>query len=147
MRRRRPARPRADGFSLLEAIVALTVFAICAMALFGWMTVNQSALARVQARDASVRDGRAALAVLESVNPMEEPQGRRELPGGLEVQWDGTELVPRAAGMGPSGNTVVFDLALYELDVRAVRDGREVARFGLRRAGWETVRTLHDEDF
>ena len=142
------ARPRrrVSGFSLLEAIIALTIFSICAMALYGWLAINQSSLARVQERDAAVRDGRAALAALEAVNPMAEPQGSRKLPGELEFRWTSTEIVPGAPGTGPSGNTLVFDLALYELDVEVLRSGREVNHFSVRRAGWETVRTMFDED-
>ncbi|WP_282276974.1 prepilin-type N-terminal cleavage/methylation domain-containing protein [Stenotrophomonas sp. PS02297] len=135
------------GFSLLEAIVALTIFSICAMALYAWMSVNQTTLVRVQARDAAVRDGRAALAVLELVNPMAEPTGNRKLPGGLEVRWSSSEIVPRAPGMGASGNMLAFDLALYEMEVSALRKGREVTRFKMRRAGWKTARTMRDDNF
>lgn len=138
---------RQAGFSLLEAIVALTIFSICTMALYAWMSVNQTTLVRVQARDASVRDGRAALAMLELVNPMAEPTGDRKLPGGLEVRWSSSEIVPSAPGMGASGNMLAFDLALYEMEVSALRQGREVAHFKVRRAGWKTVRTMHDDNF
>jgi len=140
-------RGRQSGFSLLEAIVALTIFSICAMALYAWMSVNQTALVRIQARDAAVRDGRAALATLELVNPMSEPEGTRSLPGGLEVRWNGHEIVPAAPGTGAAGNLLAFDLALYELEVSAMRKGREVAHFTVRRAGWKTARTMRDEDF
>lgn len=145
-RRVRGARSRTDGFSLLEAIVALTVFSICAMALYGWLAVNQNALIRVQTRDMAVRDGRNALAALELVNPMAEPEGERELPGGLEVRWTSRELAARRPGTSPSGNELVFDLALYELDVQVLRSGREANRFTVRRAGWETARTWLDDD-
>lgn len=135
------------GFSLLEAIVALTIFSICAMALYGWLAVNQSALIRVQARDAAVREGRSALAVLETVNPMAEPTGERELPGDVVVRWTSTEIVERQPGTSSSGSQQVFDLALYEMDVRVLRAGRDINQFSVRRAGWETVRTMHHDGF
>lgn len=138
---------RQAGFSLLEAIVALTIFSICAMAMYAWMSVNQTALIRVQAHDAAVRDGRAALAALELVNPMAEPEGSRELPGGLEIQWSSDEIAPRTPGKGAAGNMLAFDLALYEMKVSASRHGRVVADFRVRRAGWETVRKMRDDDF
>lgn len=138
---------KQSGFSLLEAIVALTIFSICAMALYAWMSINQTALIRIQARDAAVRDGRAALAALESVNPMAEPEGARELPGGLEVRWNSREIVPRGPGMGAAGTTLAFDLALYDLQVSAMRNGREIAHFTVRRAGWETARKMRDDSF
>lgn len=140
-------RKRQSGFSLLEAIVALTIFSICAMALYAWMSVNQTTLVRIEARDAAVRDGRAALELMEIINPMAEPAGRRELPGGLEVQWDSTVIAAPAPGTSPGGGLLVFDLGLYEMDVAALRQGRETARFSIRRAGWETARTMHDDDF
>ena len=142
-----PMPARMAGFSLLEAIVALTVFSICAMALYGWLAVNQNALVRVQARDMAIRDSRSALEALETINPMAEPEGERVLPGGLVVHWTSEEIAERQEGKGPSGVPLVFDLALYELDVQVMRDGREVNRFAVRRAGWETVRTWLDEDF
>lgn len=133
------------GFTLLEAIVALTIFAICAMALYGWMAVNQAALIRVEARDRAISDGRAALAALEGVNPMREPQGERSLPGELDIRWTSTEVAPRTEGMGPSGSMLIFDLALYELDVRVLRSGREIERFTVQRVGWESVRSFNDD--
>lgn len=140
----RAVRLRQRGFTLLEAIVALTIFSICAMALYAWLATNVNALVRVDARAAAVRDGRAALAALEPVNPMAEPAGTRELPGGLSVRWTSRQLDARP-GMGPAGNTLMFDLALYELDVRLVRDGREEDRFAVRRAGWTTARPPSDD--
>lgn len=144
MSRRRLPRRRSGGFSLLEAIVALTIFSMTAVALYGWLATNVRALGRVEAQQAEVRDGRAALAVLESVNPMATPRGERSLPGGLQIRWTSRELVPPRAGKGPAGNTLVFDLALYNLDVTVLRDGRETTRFTVRRAGWKTARTLGD---
>lgn len=147
MNQARPGAHGARGFSLLEAIVALTVFSICAMALYGWLAVNLNALARVETSAARVRDGRTALMLLEAVNPMAEPSGRRELPGGLVVRWTSTELVKRKPAMARTNSPLIFDIALYQLDVHSVRDGRETSRFAVRRAGWESVRTLKDDSF
>lgn len=141
------SRRRVRGFTLLEAIVALTVFSICAMALYGWLAVNLDALVRVEASAGSVRDGRAALAMLETVDPMAEPKGQRELPGELVIRWTSEEIGKRAPGAGPSGSVLIFDLALYDMHVEVLRAGREVRRFDVRRTGWETVRSLHDEEF
>jgi general secretion pathway protein I len=135
---------RQSGFSLLEAIVALTIFSLCATALFAWLSVNVNALDRVQANRTRVGDGRTALALLEGVNPMKEPSGERELPGNLVVRWTARELVPRKPAISTTNSPLVFDIALYALDVRVTRAGHETSRFTLRRAGWETARTLGD---
>ena len=127
---------------MLEAIVALTVFSICALSLYGWLAVNVNALSRVEARHRQVDDGRLAMAMLESVNPMLEPSGERELPGGVQVRWSSRELVAPKPGVGPGGNPLIFDLGLYDLDVTILRDGHASNRFTVRRAGWKTVREL-----
>jgi general secretion pathway protein I len=133
------------GFTLLEAIVALTIFSICAVALYGWLAVNVDALGRVGKRSAALDDDRAALAVLEPVNPMAEPRGERILPGGVSVRWTG-KVVDRRSGASPAGTPLIFDLALYDLDVQVRRDGKEVDRFTVRRAGWVAARTLDDDN-
>jgi general secretion pathway protein I len=140
------ARRRQAGFTLLEAIVALTVFAICAMALYGWLAVNVNALVHAGNRSDALRDDRAALAVLDPVNPMAEPKGERALPGGLSVRWT-SRAIDRRTGISPSGTRNAFDLALYDMDVEVRRDGKAVDRFTMRRAGWVTARTLQNADF
>lgn len=142
MRRQVPTFARQHGFSLLEAIVALTIFSICVLALYGWLSVNVNALARVEASQRRTDDGRLALAMLEAVNPMAEPQGERALPGGVLVRWRSREVVPPGPGVGPAGNPLIFDLGLYDLDVEVLRNGRETSRFGVRRAGWKSARSL-----
>jgi general secretion pathway protein I len=142
MTRATPGSARAQGgFTLLEAIVALTIFAICAMALYGWLAVNVNALLRTGARSDALRDDRVALAVLEPVNPMAEPKGERVLPGGLSVRWSGKEI-DRRSSVSAAGTPLAFDLALYDLDVEVRRGNRRVDRFTVRRAGWVTARTL-----
>lgn len=142
-----PASPRhARGFTLLEAIVALTIFSICAIALYGWLAVNVNALARVDARANEVRDGRTALAMLEPVNPMLEPAGERDLPGGLVVRWTSSEVVKRKPAVSMTNDPLVFDIALYEMDVQALRGGRQTSQFKVRRAGWESVRKSGNDE-
>ena len=54
-------------------------------------------------------------------------------------------MVDQKPGKGLAGNSLIFDLALYEMDVRVLREGREVQRFAVRRAGWTTARTLDND--
>ncbi|MEO5566509.1 MAG: prepilin-type N-terminal cleavage/methylation domain-containing protein [Luteimonas sp.] len=139
-------RARQTGFSLLEAIVALTVFSICATALFAWLSVNVNALSRVDARRSAIDDGRTALAVLEGVNPMAEPRGERALPGSLLVRWTSREIAKRKPAISTTNSPLIFDIALYAMDVQVMHGGRETSHFTLQRAGWESTRTLVDGD-
>ena len=74
----RPLRP-PRGFSLLEAIVALAILASAGLALFAAMSQSVQMVARAEnARlaDSAVRN---AVAWMETVNPMQTPQGEQRL--------------------------------------------------------------------
>lgn len=146
MAERHPAHRRQAGFTLLEAIVALTLFSLVGLSLFAWLGSNVIALERVQARHAALADARNALAVLETVNPLLEPEGSR-LVGTLEVRWLARPVVERRSGIAPAGTQTIFDLALFDLDVEVRRGDGEPQAFSLRRAGWDAVRPAMPEDF
>ncbi|AUZ54183.1 hypothetical protein B1L07_02485 [Stenotrophomonas acidaminiphila] len=138
-------RHRQHGFSLLEAIVALTIMATCLLALYAWLSTSTFALGRVGANSRALQDARVAMAALETVNPMMEPDGKRDLPP-LEIRWKARPLTERRAGMSPAGGATPFDFRLYELDVEILRNGQRVRDFSLRKAGWEIARPRSIDD-
>ena len=50
MKRHAPSPRAARGFTLLEAIIALVVFSMGAMALYGWLSTNIITLNRIKER-------------------------------------------------------------------------------------------------
>lgn len=140
----RPHRQR--GFSLLEAIVALTIMATCLLALYAWLSTSTLALNRVRANAAALADARAAMAVVETINPMAEPNGSRELPP-LEIRWKSRPLTNLRLGMSPAGGATQFDFRLYALDVEVLRDNRLVRDFSVRKTGWAAARPVAADDF
>lgn len=78
-----------------------------------------------------------ALAWLETVNPMDEPEGETEI-GGWTMRWQArpVAVTPLAEGFrGPS----IYALGLYEVEVTVERGGIE-DRFTVRKLGWRQVR-------
>jgi len=134
---------RQAGTTLLEAIVALTLLAIGAMALFAWMGTHARSFDRVSANADRLSMERSALAIIESLNPMAEPRGRRDIAG-LTIEWEARALTPTTPGRGPGGPMTVFDVALYDVDVEAVERDGETARFTVRKLGWVTARSLEE---
>jgi general secretion pathway protein I len=136
------ARSRAAaGFTLLEAIVALVVFSMGAFALYGWLATNVQTLERIQARRDAAATRASALDLMESVNPMAEPDGRRAL-GRLEVRWRARALAPPRASVTQVGLPNLFQVGLYQVDVRVLDQTREVDRFDVRRVGYRQVGKL-----
>jgi len=140
------AAPRQQGFSLLEAIVALTIMATCLLALYAWLSTSTLALGHVRASALALADARAAMAVVETINPMAEPNGKRDLPP-LEIRWKARPLTELRLGMSPAGGATQFDFRLYELDVEVLHNGRSIREFNLRKTGWVAARRVAPDDF
>lgn len=138
-------RRRVSGFTLLEAIVAMVVMATSLLALYGWLSSNTIALNRAQAQTRALEDARSALAVVETINPMSEPSGERELPP-LRVRWQSKPLADRRPGLSRIGMTNQFDFILYDVEVEVLRGGERVREFSFRKAGWEVVRAIDLDD-
>lgn len=143
--RGRPSPRNARGFTLLEAIVALVVFSLGAFALYGWLSTNTIALQRIGERREVAEIRASAIDLMRLVNPMAQPSGRRRIDD-LQVQWQGTLLEPAKPGVTQIGlPSTLFEIGLYHVDVRVLRDQRIVDRFSMRQVGYRQVRTLEVE--
>jgi general secretion pathway protein I len=130
---------KQGGFSLLEAIVALVVFASVGSALYAWIAVSLNGVARIEAsreRDEAIQAG---LAMIEHVNPMLKPQGQVEA-GHYRVSWQSEVIEPPRDGLTPNGGASLYRVGLWRLQV-AVEGGTEPIRFAIRKAGWQQART------
>ena len=128
---------RRNGFSLVEALVALAIAALAFTAIFALqdqMTVGQMRLQRTLDTAAVQRNG---LELLADINPMEEPSGQRNMTGGRVISWTAEPVTETRRNAGfPSGEGV-FDVALYQVDaVITTAGGRELGRLQFRRLGW-----------
>lgn len=136
--------PRAvHGFTLLEAIVALVVFTMGALALYGWLSTNVITLNRIRDRQQVEAAVHSALDMVRRTNPMEVPGGKRQL-NGLEVSWVSTLVEPAKPNVDQSGSPGIFSVGLYDTHVRLSRDGRELRDFRVRQVGWKQLRTVDD---
>lgn len=132
-----------QGFTLLEAIVALVVFSLGAFALYGWLSTNMITLNRISERQQLEVAMDSALDLVRRSNPMETPTGQRKV-GDFTVTWSATPVEPPKNGVDPSGGPSIFMVGLYDLDVRATRNGQQVHAFHVRQVGWKQVRTMDD---
>ncbi|MDE2156360.1 MAG: prepilin-type N-terminal cleavage/methylation domain-containing protein [Xanthomonadaceae bacterium] len=134
-------RRRQRGFSLLEAIVALVIFSMVAMVLYGWQSTNLHALQRAEAHARENRLTRSALGVLAHVNPMKTPSGERPL-GRYTVHWTAKPVQPVKPGVTAVGLPDLFEIGLYVLDVQVSDGDRTLTTFQLRRVGYRQVHAL-----
>lgn len=128
------------GFTLLEAIVALVIFSMTAIALFGWQATNLHTLERAEAHARNNTLVRSTLGLLAGVNPMLTPTG--ELPlGSLTIKWTAKEVQPVKSGVTALGLPSIFDMGLFLLDVQVLDGDHLVTTFQVRQVGYKQVRS------
>ena len=141
---RRRRRRTDGGFALLEAIVALVLFAAAGMALYGLFNTNLMSLLRVQdvSREAPVVH--YAMERLSAVDPRRSEAGRFEVDG-FEVTWTAHLLEPVRQGQNGMGVLGDFEVGLYDLEFRIADANRTLGTWRLRRVGFEKVRGFAPE--
>ena len=139
--RRMAGMGRAAGFSLLETVVALAIFAAGAMALYGLFNTNLIALERVQATTEHLPVARNAIEVLATVNPWRQAEGQFEVDG-YQVAWSARLLESVRHGQTNAGMMADFDFGLYEIEFVVADGERRLGAWRMRTVGYERVRGL-----
>lgn len=129
-----------EGFSLIEALVALAIAAMTLTAIFEL----QQQMVRGQRRAADAMEQVAsqenALALTRDLNPMEQPSGVIQLPEGDTIRWTSrakTEL--RTSAGFPIGDGM-FQVQLFTVTVEVERpNGRSPAPLIFDRMGWQRM--------
>ena len=138
-RRRALSAFRSYGFTLLETMVALVIFAGAAMALYALFNTNLIGLARAHDVSRQVPAVRYAIEHLASVNPREEGGGRFEMDG-LNVAWSATLLQPPRQSQTSTGGIGFYEVGLYEIEFTMSERGRPLGTWRMRSVGFEKVR-------
>ena len=131
--------PRVAGFTLLEAIVALAIFAAGGMALYGLFNNNLVGLgkvAEVSRREPAVL---AAVEHLASINIYEEPTGQFPM-GGFDIAWSSSLVEPVRQGQSAAGFLGSFEIGLYDVDIELSRNGLSDNTYRVRLVGYRQVR-------
>ncbi len=127
------------GFTLLETIVALVIFAGAGLALYGLFNTNLITLTRVQDVSKQMIVVQHAVERLSSMNLQGEAAGQIEIDE-FDVLWSARLVEPYRQGQNVQGYLGYFQVGLYRVDFE-VRDGlRSIGTYQLRLVGYEKVR-------
>lgn len=142
---RAQTRPRSrtqQGFTLIEAIVAMVLIATTGMALFSWINSNLITLNRVQEANAESAATSNVVDYMNTVNPMLTPQGEAGL-GAYRMSWKANTSTDPRDGAGYPYGISQYQLALYDTQIRVQKaDGQPWFDFTLQQVGYKQVRGL-----
>ena len=128
-----------DGFTLLEAIVALTVLSIGLMAVFGWF--NQNIRHLIKINDLALEEGvtEEALARLELEDFTSATSGSYQF-GDYAVRWRAIPIEPPRAGVSSTGGQGLYEITLYGIELEIVYRGRLISTPKTRMTRFKKVR-------
>ena len=127
------------GFTLLEAIVALTIFSAGALTLYGLFNTNLIALQRVRDVTGHLPAVRRATTHLSAIDPRHRSEGRLEFDD-YAVVWSARLLEPARQGQNAAGWMGYYEIGLYRIEFTLSELGRPVGHYRLRVIGSERVR-------
>jgi general secretion pathway protein I len=125
------------GFSVMETLVSVALLAIAVIPLYALQQTLADSAARLQTTAAALEAEESALALLQAIDPIAEPDGEMML-GEWRLTWTSTKLAYEANADGFYGQGL-YAIGLYEIEARLERNGAE-REFTLRRVGWVRLR-------
>ena len=128
-----------SGFTLLEAIVAVTIIGMTIvpiMALISQSVVSLSKVDEAQSRAAATE---SALAVIEPVNPLETPKGEIDM-GETKLTWESETLVEPNESMQIGTGLSGYNVGFYAVTVLLHRNGEPWFSFEARKVGFRRIR-------
>jgi general secretion pathway protein I len=131
-------RTRVRGFTLLEAIVALSVVATAITASFALLNFTLATTNRMQE---AVQRGEAiesAAQLVDRMNPFETPDGELALADCV-VRWSSQMRGQPRRNTVRAGETGPFEVALFDVKVTGVRQGADWFTFTAQQVGFRRV--------
>ena len=129
----------STGFTLLEAIVALTIFSAGALTLYGLFNTNLIALQRVRDVTSHLPAAWRAVTHLSAIDPRHQPEGRVEFDD-YSVVWSARLLEPVRQGQNGYGRMGHYEIGLYRVEFTLSEFDRSIGTYRLRLIGYEQVR-------
>lgn len=133
-------RPDA-GFTLLEAIVALTVMALALIPLITFIAQSADQLTRAAEANERSLVTQSVLALMEPVNPMAQPEGSIPLDDEVEVSWRSEAIAPPPEGTIIGTLLNGYRIGFYGVTVAVSRSRQPWFDFTMRKVGYQNMRS------
>lgn len=139
-RQSRHIRPKERGFTLLEAIVAMTIIGTAALPIMLLVSQSLDQLTRVADANARASAIESALAIIDPVNPLTTPSGQIDL-GSVSFSWNSEVLVSPNDTVQPGTGLVGFFVGFYEVEIDFLKEDQPWFSFSTRKVGYQRVQT------
>ena len=144
MKRPRLRRAAPRGFSMIEVLAAMVIFASSAVVLFSWIGQTAERLSRLSAEHTTLFAELAALEYIRGLNPSDTPTGNVRVAD-ADVMWKSAPIGAAAPALTLTGIPGLYVVQLYEVQLEVRPLGVEPGRRTLMLAGWRQTREARNE--
>jgi len=133
-------RSKRQGFSLIEALVALTIAAIMLTAIFELQQQMIRGQRRASNAIVQVSAQENAIALMRDLNPMVNPTGSIRIPDGDTIRWSSTAVGPMQTNAGFPNGDGAFMVQVFRVSVSIeASTGRLSSPLSFERMGWKRM--------
>lgn len=133
-----------QGFTLIEAIVAMVIFTAAAMGIYSWINTSLISLQKIETVAISEQVVQTALEELKQVDLSKNEQGNWTI-NQFQVSWSSRLLEPWVAGVTSLGETGLYDFALFEVTFIITERGLPRGQYIVRHTSAVKARELEYE--
>jgi general secretion pathway protein I len=119
------------GFSLLEAIVALTILCAALLGAYAWIATDVRALRHVRELALEEAAVRQAITELEQTDLAAQPAGSIDWRD-FRIEWSAAAVEPARPGRTSVGGPGLYELTLQQVRLAVFQDGRLIGTPELR---------------
>lgn len=124
------------GFTLLEAIVALTIIGVVLVPVMSFLAESSRQLIAVADATQRAEAKRTVVAYIQTLNPKLTPTGEDRLSDQLKIRWVSTPLVDPNSEFRLGGRLGSYRMGFYAVDVTVVREDQDWFEFRARKVGY-----------
>lgn len=123
-----------SGFTLLEAVVSITLFSILSLSIYSWINSMMIGTQRFESLAVESTDLENAVDYLATLNPMASPTGSMGL-GEATLTWESELIEPSRRG----NMTQAFELGLYRVSAVLKRPGWPPQSLEIKQVGYRQL--------
>jgi len=131
------------GFTLLEAVVAMAIFAMSATAIYAWVNTNLKSLERVHYAQEKNAIQDSVIDFMRSVNPISNPKGK-EIWGGTTIEWTAVPMKYSSDVLDDFGKKTINQATLYSATVTIYQNNQLINQFDMVLLGIVKVREMDE---
>ncbi len=126
------------GFTLIEALIAIAILGAALLPIMALMSQSINQIHKIAESNAKSSAQDSALAIIEPINPMENPSGEVELVG-FNMVWSSEQIVPPNNTVQIGAGLAGYKVAFYIVNIEILKNSEPWFSFQVRKVGHRRI--------